>query len=479
MDPILYWNEVTLEANRQDFSVVQPLEPEQGGPTLSSRAMAIVHLAMYDAYAGAKGFPAQLPQYNPSVTAPGSPVSPDAAVAGAAHSALSALYPRQRAFFDSKLGAANVAAPGVAYGQSVANALLIHRANDPGAGDAGYLPSLGRFRHRPDPDNAQGFHAPYYGVQARPFAVSALHTLLDPIATLTPNEYLAALREVRVLGIAPDLMGTLPAGSARRSAEQTLVGIYWGYDGASLLGTPPRLYNQILRVIAQARANTADQNARLFALVNAAMGDAGILAWREKYRHDLWRPVVGIREHDDSMGPAATPTTPFSADCDPGWLPLGAPKTNVRGAKNFTPPFPAYPSGHATFGAAALQMARLFYRSQPNGNTVVPDLHGPDKLFDNLVFVSDECNGVNADSKGTIRPLHARRFADGLWGMIEENGRSRVYLGVHWVFDAFAVDGSDAMDLSRNIGGVPLGLTIAQDVFASGLKLSTVSPTPT
>ncbi len=55
MDPILYWNSVAREVNRRDFSNVAGTDkpsPEQGGPTLSSRAVAIVHLAMYDAHAG-------------------------------------------------------------------------------------------------------------------------------------------------------------------------------------------------------------------------------------------------------------------------------------------------------------------------------------------------------------------------------------------------------------------------------------------
>jgi vanadium chloroperoxidase len=56
--------------------------------------------------------------------------------------------------------------------------------------------------------------------------------------------------------------------------------------------------------------------------------------------------------------------------------------------------------------------------------------------------------------------------------MIEENGRSRVYLGVHWVFDAFAVDPAGQMDLATNIGGVPLGLAIANDIAANGLTAS-------
>jgi vanadium chloroperoxidase len=47
---------------------------------------------------------------------------------------------------------------------------------------------------------------------------------------------------------------------------------------------------------------------------------------------------------------------------------------------------------------------------------------------------------------------------------------------VHWVFDAFAVDSKGAPDLTRNIGGVPLGLTIAEDIFNDGMKKSTVGP---
>ncbi|MDP8974041.1 MAG: hypothetical protein M3N45_12955, partial [Actinomycetota bacterium] len=123
-------------------------------------------------------------------------------------------------------------------------------------------------------------------------------------------------------------------------------------------------------------------------------------------------------------------------DTDVGWLPLGAPKSNTTG-RNFTPNFPAYPSEHATFGAAALQMTRLFY------NKTEP---GADSLFDGLSFVSDEYNGETKDNHGTVRPRHARRFPDGLWGMIKENSLSRVFLGVHWIFDGFAPAVGGSMD---------------------------------
>jgi hypothetical protein len=480
MDHILYWNGVALEANRRDFNNEPGKEkqnPEQAGPTLSSRALAIVHLAMYDAHAGAVNI-AALPRYlaAPAIPPPGS--SAAAAVAAAAHTCLSALYPRQKPHFDAALEAAGLAGPGVSagqeYGLAVAKEMLSDRSADPPVTAVGYASSLAFGHHRPDPANPkQGYHAPMYGAKSKCFAVSARHGLASP-STLSAAEILNSIRQVRGKGIAPELMGALPAASVKRNVNETLVGIYWAYDGVREIGTPPRFYNQIVREVAMQKGNSVNDNARLFALVNAALGDAGILAWDQKYLHDVWRPVVGIREHDKSMGPSAPmPGSNVDPDCDPDWLPLGAPATNSID-KNFTPNFPAYPSGHATFGAAALHMVRLFYGT-PAGD------RKPDAVFKGPI-VSDECNGITTDNRGTVRTRHARSFAGGLWQMIEENGFSRVWLGVHWSFDAFAVKANGTPDPSKNVGGVPLGLKIAEDIFATGAgkapTKSTVPPRP-
>jgi hypothetical protein len=343
-----------------------------------------------------------------------------------------------------------------------------------------------RGRHRVDPDNpGQGFHGAFYGAKSKGFAITKRFELAKP--PLDNAEYKKALREVRGRGVQPELMGTLPNNIPKRTADETVIGTFWGYDGVPKLGTPPRFYNQIAREIAMKRSpgsattpNIVSENARLFAFINVAMADAGILAWDQKFIHDFWRPVVAIREHDTSFGPGAThAANNLSDDADSQWLPLGAPKSNSLG-KNFTPPFPAYPSGHATFGAAAFHIIRLFYKV-PAGD------RKRDNLLSGLQIISDELNGVTSDNKGAIRPRHLREYADGLWQMIEENGRSRVYLGVHWVFDAFAVKANNAPDLDKKvagkfIGGVPLGLLIAEDLFQAGgkkaPKKSTVGPRP-
>ncbi len=472
MDSILYWNDVALEANKVSHTNGKG---EQTGPTLSSRALAIVHLAMYDAYAGIRQQPS-LPNYLPGLPLPDPIASIDAAVAAAAHATLSSLFPSQKTFFDEKHFQAGLTGAGLAegnaYGLFVAQKMLADRKDDPNASDSGYAASMAHGRHRPDPDNSdQGYHAPFYGAKSKGFAITDRWELLPPPQPGS-TAYQKALVEVRGRGIAAELMGTLPSTYSPRTVDQTVIAIFWGYDGAAGLGTPPRLYNQIVRKVAEKMntgADATDKNARLFALVNVAMADAGILAWDQKYIHDFWRPVVGIREHDSSMGPAGQGKNNIDNDCDTNWLPLGAPNTNKTGSKNGTPPFPAYPSGHATFGAAAFHITRLFY-----GDTGVKD-----DLFDDLTFVSDEFNGSNKDNKGTVRPKHVRSFANGLAQMIEENGRSRVYLGVHWVFDAFALKPNGQPNLAVNIGGVPLGIKIAEDIFTtSKMSKSTVPPRP-
>lgn len=523
MDTILNWNAVALEANRVSHTNGKN---EQTGPTLSSRALAIVHLAMYDTFAAMRGNPATWPTYLP--TLPGNPantpINRQLALAGAAFTTLSALFPSQQVYLNEqfRLLNGNKDTPAHQYGVKVGRAMLQDRKFDPSANAGGYVPRSARNAHRPDPDNSgQGFHGSFYGRLSKGFAITQRHELASP-----PNDnpvFRASLKQVRYKGIKPELSGTLPDSAdieptllnmTKRTTDETTIGVFWGYDGAIDLGTPPRLYNQIIRKIALAKNNTEEQNVQLFVLVNVAMADAGILAWDQKYKHEFCRPVIGVRDYDHSSDPGATTATnPISMAADPFWLPLGAPASNSAGTsvlvqqttfpfavtqnarpKNFTPNFPAYPSGHATFGAAAFQITRLFYNAVPlptgTSNATAPDtlltgLLDPDNPGAPIFFISDEMNNVTQNNEGEVRPMHRRHF-NGLWDMILENGLSRVFLGVHWVFDAFNIDESDPStpifsdDPAQRVGGIPLGLTIAEDIFRNrvgkGITKSTVGP---
>src|SRR4051812_1564796 len=99
-DYILIWNDVALEANRVSHT---DGSKEQNGPTLSSRALAIVHLAMYDAYAGVTNDPVKLPPYNAPLPPLPAGATIQAAVGGAAFWTLMSLYPSQLEFFKDKL----------------------------------------------------------------------------------------------------------------------------------------------------------------------------------------------------------------------------------------------------------------------------------------------------------------------------------------------------------------------------------------
>jgi hypothetical protein len=431
MDSILFWNDVSLEAVAQDHSGMPP-ELDQGGPTRTSRALAIVHLAMYDAFNSIANL---FTPYLSNLPVPPDSASQDAAIGEAAYVTLANLYPNQfdrflqahQTFLDGLPDAADAIENGRIQGRKIAEAMLSDRIDDGSAVDLPYIPSDAPGKHRPDPLNPnQGFLTPNWG-QVQPFAIANFLAAEPP--ALESTRYAQDFNEVKD-------KGRLSGGT--RTPEETTIGLFWAYDGAQQLGTPPRLYNQIVRVIAIENCNTLAQNARLFALVNMAMADAGIQCWHSKYSYNVWRPVLGIREADPGWGPTGQGDGNPETEVDPFWLPLGAPRTNEPGAKNFTPNFPAYPSGHATFGAASLDMVRLFYDTD-------------DIAFD---FVSDELNGKSVDVDGSIRTRHQRHF-ERLSDAILENARSRVYLGVHWQFDADA--------------GIESGKTIAEFIFNNAL----------
>jgi hypothetical protein len=149
-------------------------------------------------------------------------------------------------------------------------------------------------------------------------------------------------------------------------------------------------------------------------------GRTAISVWESKFHYDLWRPITAIRESDPGTGPTGAGDGNPATIGGQTFTPLGAPASNLNGP-NFTPPFPAYPSGHAGFGGAIFETLRRFYGTDDIGFT----------------FVSDEFNGVTKDHDGNVRPYMPRSFSS-LSQAEEENGQSRIYLGIHWHFDKTA-----------------------------------------
>jgi hypothetical protein len=155
----------------------------------------------------------------------------------------------------------------------------------------------------------------------RPFLFAAV----SDVPTLPPRElgtplYLQELAETRSVG---------GLQSSERTQEETTDAYFWAYQSSQR-----GFVNLATRLLAQYRPRGGVyEEARIMAELTAELADSGILTWNAKAKYSFWRPVTAIRADGG----------------DPAWLPLIE-----------TPPFPEYPSGHATdcyVGAGVLEAA--------------------------------------------------------------------------------------------------------------------------
>jgi hypothetical protein len=318
-DVVTDWNNAALDAIRAGNTT----------PPIASRALAILHVSIYDAVNGiARTYEPYLVQSAVEARA-----SREAAASAAAHETLVNLFPARTSNFDALHAAILATIPngphktaGIAWGQFVAGQILAARAND--GSDTSVPPpgGSGPGVWVPTPPAFLPYLLPQWGFVV-PFAMSNSSQFRPPgPPALDSQQYAADYVEVKELGAA--------VGSTR-TEEQTEIALFWA-DGAGT-ETPPGHWNGIAQTIAAARGNTLEENSRLFALLNIAMADAAICAWDAKYTYHFWRPVTAIAFAEPELH----------------WMSFIV-----------TPPFPDYTSGHSTFSAAAATVLPLFYGTQ-------------------------------------------------------------------------------------------------------------------
>jgi hypothetical protein len=379
-DPVLQWNEVALQAIKADRTP----------PPMAARNLAIVHAAIYDAVNAIDRTHAA---YHVEAKAPAG-ASPEAAAAAAAHRALVHLYPKLSERFDAALDESLRAVPdgpakddGVALGQTVADKMLAWRADDGSAKKPPRVSEDAPGCWKPTPPDYKPALYPLWS-EVTPFALKKADQFrAGPPPALTDAAYTAAFKEVKSLG---------GSDSRARTAEQTVVAWFWA-DGEGTV-TPPGHWNRIAQAAARDRGDTLAENARLFALLNVALADAGIACWECKFKYGFWRPVTAIRQANDDDNPDTL--------ADPDWAPLLK-----------TPPFPTYVSGHSTFSGAAA--------------AVLADFFGDDAR---VQTTSDAFPGMT------------RKFAS-FSDAAAEAGRSRIYGGIHFEFD-----NQEGLAMGREVG---------------------------
>lgn len=430
-DVVLDWNELSAEilVNNQSYQ----------NPGYASRSLAMMNLAIYDSFAVTSTLfrPDTFLDYDLQVTRYRR-ASGEVAAAQAAYTVLSSLYPDQQSLLDDALSASlnshaesHDKSNGIALGTELGNAIVASRANDGYDTVGQYMPTYEVGRWQPDPVNpGQEAWGPAWG-EVDTFALQSVDQHLPgPMPDLTSIEYADSYNEVKQLG---------SVDSTTRTPEQTEIGLFWAYDRAGM-GTPHSMYNQVLRNIARQQGNTTTENAELFAKATVAMADAGIVAWNSKFEHDFWRPVTGIRDGDLD----GNPLTEAEAD----WTPLGAP--DGEDEVGFTPPFPTYISGHATFGGALFGSLQEFYGTDDIEFTLTSK--ELEVLLDNPEL--QQLYGLDLED--------AQRSFTSLGEAMAENGRSRVYLGIHWDFD--------------DLVGREVGQDIAEAIFANSFAAADHAP---
>ncbi len=385
-EQVLRWNTLALNA----------IATNRTAPPLAARQLAILSVAMYDA---ANSITRQGTSYYPMPGRPPAKTSVDVAVGVAAYRVLSVLFPNQKALFNAELQNTFSLAPkgmprvyGQLLGSAVANRILRARANDGSSNTVLYTSTglVGRWEPTPPAFVQQPLLPQWPGV--KPFAMSTASQFRSaPPPALTSLQYTTDFNEVKTLGA---------ANSATRTADQTEIARFWAAGAGTV--TPPGMWN----VFAQEQARSANlsttQTAKLLAVLNVAMADAGIACWDTKYFYDMWRPVTAIRKADLDGNVDTTQ--------DAAW-------TSLIG----TPPFPTYTSGHSTFSAAAAEVLSAFFGAQ-------------------TAFT-----GSSDGLAGVTRQWTSFRSA------AVEAGDSRVYGGIHFRFDSTA-----GIECGISIGAVAL-----------------------
>jgi hypothetical protein len=321
-DAVLTWNAIMV-----DVVAEQP-------PPHMNRYAAITQLAVFEAVNGVTG--TDRPHLSPTRPTPG--VSADAAAITAAHGVLRHYFPDRATFLDAARARSLGEVPdgpakagGITIGEAAAAQAVAAREHDGSEPLEFYLPSSstpGEWQLTPDCPPAGGVFLNWRRVT--PFALRRADQFRsDPPPALAGPRYARDYKEVKD--------GGGRDGTERPLDRANVVRLYAALSDAVL-------WNRIASQLAAAHRRSLVENARMLALLNMALSDAGVAVMDTKYHYNFWRPETAIAGGATDGNDRTDPDTSFAP-----FIPA--------------PCFPSYPSGHASTSYAAREvLERIFGR---------------------------------------------------------------------------------------------------------------------
>ena len=421
---VLVWNDQALESIRK-------LPP---APTVAARALAVVHTAIYDAWAAYDPLAVgtQLGAGLRQPAAERTQANKDKAVSYAAYTALVDLFPARQAVFTTKMAslygddfASDATAPAMV-GFAAAQAVLDFRHADGSnqangyADTSGYAP-VNSWDQVVEPDHWQPLCVPLPppGTTACP----AQQKFATPHwRGVTPFALTSAAQFRPDHGPAVTVQTGKPSDAFRKEVDQQLrfsaeltdtqkaIAQYWEDPPGS--ETPPGHWNVFAQWVSRRDHHTLDEDAKVFFALNNALLDASITAWDAKRQWNSVRPITAVRwlkkgQPVQAWGGPYQGTKTIQGE---NWLPY-------QRANFVTPPFPEYISGHSTFSAAAATVLNAAIGSDTFGMSVTIPAGSspvePGAVPAAPVTLSWKSFAAAADQAGISREYGGIHFDDG------------------------------------------------------------------
>ncbi|HEY6931709.1 MAG TPA: vanadium-dependent haloperoxidase [Thermoanaerobaculia bacterium] len=412
-----------------DEAIIQAIIPTRPGPTVAARQVAVVHTAMYDAWAAydATAVPTMPHRGWRVPEADRTDANKAEAVSFAAYRALTDLFPSQKALFDSTLvtlgydkddvGLENLATP-AGIGEAAAEEVLAFRHHDgsnqlgdlaPGAYSdyTGYAP-VNTPTQLIDPNRWQPLLVPSGTQLVEQKYTTPQWGLVTPFALTSGSQFRPAQGPARYpsLAYAEQAQALITISAGLNDYEKTIAE-FWADNSGTWF--PPGHWAFFGQWISRRDGHTLDQDVKMFFALGNALLDASIACWDAKRVWDSVRPISAIPFlfAGRTILAWAGPYQGTQAIDGANWKPYQIPG-------NITPPFPEFFSGHSTFSAAAAEVLRSFT--------------GSDSFAYSITFPAGSSSAEPGAVPATNLTVTFATFSDAA----DSAGMSRRYGGIHF-----------------------------------------------